>query len=43
MSTRKQIFLSLGIPYRLNDIMERGRLVNPQNYIGTLGIKGTFF
>jgi hypothetical protein len=37
------IFLSLGIPYRLNDIVSRGRLVNPQNYIGTLGIKGTFF
>jgi hypothetical protein len=37
------IFLSLGVPYRLNDIVTRGRLVNPQNYVGTVGIKGTFF
>jgi hypothetical protein len=36
------IFLGFGIPYKLNDIMSRGRLVDPQNYIGTLGIKGTF-
>jgi hypothetical protein len=37
------IFLSLGVPYVLNDIVSRGRLVDPQNYIGTVGIKGTFF
>ncbi len=37
------IFLSVGIPYKLNDIMARARLVDPQNYIGTVGIKGTFF
>ncbi len=37
------IFLSLGVPYRLNDIFARGRLVDPQNYIGTVGIRGTFF
>lgn len=37
------VFLSLGIPYRLNDIVARGRLVDPQNYIGSLGIRGTFF
>lgn len=37
------IFLSLGVPYVLNQIAERGRLVNPQNYVGTVGIKGTFF
>ncbi len=37
------IFLSLGIPYKLNDIVDRGRLVNPQNYVGTVGVKGTFF
>jgi hypothetical protein len=37
------IFLSVGLPYVLNDILERGRLVNPQNYIATVGIKGTFF
>ena len=37
------IFLSLGIPYKLNDIAARGRLVDPQNYIGTVGIRGTFF
>lgn len=37
------IFLSLGVPYKLNDIVSRGRLVDPQNYIGTVGIKGTFF
>jgi hypothetical protein len=37
------IFLSFGLPYVLNDIIDRGRLVAPQNYIGTVGIKGTFF
>lgn len=37
------VFLSLGIPYKLNDIMARGRLVDPQNYIATMGIRGTFF
>ncbi|HKP96040.1 MAG TPA: hypothetical protein VJ385_09815 [Fibrobacteria bacterium] len=37
------VFLSLGLPYVLNDIVERGRLVDPQNYVGTVGIKGTFF
>lgn len=37
------IFLSLGIPWVLNDIMDRGRLVDPQNYVGTVGIRGTFF
>jgi hypothetical protein len=37
------IFLSLGVPYKLNDIVSRGRLVDPQNYIGTVGIRGTFF
>jgi len=37
------IFLSLGVPWVLNEIMERGRLVDPQNYVGTVGIKGTFF
>jgi hypothetical protein len=37
------IFLSLGVPYVLNQIIDRGRLVNPQNYVGTVGIKGTFF
>ncbi|MDB5105919.1 MAG: hypothetical protein JWP91_3608 [Fibrobacteres bacterium] len=37
------IFLSLGVPYVLNDIFARGRLVDPQNYVGTVGIKGTFF
>ncbi len=36
------IFLSLGVPYKLNDILARGRLVDPQNYIGTVGIRGTF-
>ena len=37
------IFLSLGLPYVLNDIISRGRLVDPQNYVATVGIKGTFF
>jgi hypothetical protein len=37
------IFLSLGIPWRMNDIIARGRLVDPQNYVGTVGIRGTFF
>lgn len=37
------VFLSIGVPYKLNDIMTRGRLVNPMNYVGTLGIRGTFF
>jgi hypothetical protein len=37
------IFLSLGIPWVLNDIAARGRLVDPQNYVGTVGIRGTFF
>lgn len=37
------IFLSFGLPYVLNDIIERGRLVSPQNYVGTIGVKGTFF
>ncbi|MDB5051046.1 MAG: hypothetical protein JWO30_4117 [Fibrobacteres bacterium] len=37
------IFLSVGLPYVLNDIVERGRLVDPQNYVATVGIKGTFF
>lgn len=37
------VFLSVGIPWRLNDMVERGRLVNPINYIGTLGVKGSFF
>lgn len=37
------IFLSIGVPYRLNDVIARARLVDPQNYIGTIGIKGTFF
>jgi hypothetical protein len=37
------IFLSLGVPYALNQMIDRGRLVNPQNYVGTVGIKGTFF
>ncbi len=37
------IFLAFGIPYKLNDIVARGRLVYPQNYVGTIGIKGTFF
>jgi hypothetical protein len=37
------VFISLGIPYRINDMIERGRLVNPQNYVGTVGIRGTFF
>jgi|GEM_PF-1180644 len=36
------VFLSIGIPYRLNDMVNRGRLVNPTNYIGTVGVKGTF-
>ena len=29
--------------YVLNQIAARGRLVAPQNYIGTVGIRGTFF
>lgn len=37
------VFLSVGVPWRLNDIADRGRLVNPMNYIGTLGVKGSFF
>jgi hypothetical protein len=37
------IFLSVGLPYVLNDVIDRGRLVDPQNYVATLGIKGTFF
>ncbi len=37
------IFISLGVPYVLNNIIERGRLVDPQNYVGTVGIRGTFF
>jgi hypothetical protein len=37
------IFLSLGLPYKLNDVVARGRLVNPQNYVATVGVKGTFF
>lgn len=37
------IFLSFGMPYVLNDIVSRGRLVSPQNYVGTIGVKGTFF
>lgn len=36
------VFLSLGIPYRINDMIDRGRLVDPQNYVGTVGIRGTF-
>lgn len=37
------VFLSFGLPYVINDIIDRGRLVAPQNYVGTVGIKGTFF
>ena len=37
------VFISLGVPYVLNDMIDRGRLVDPQNYIGTIGIRGTFF
>lgn len=37
------IFLSVGLPYVLNQIIDRGRLVDPQNYIATVGIRGTFF
>ena len=37
------IFLSVGLPYVLNQIADRGRLVSPQNYVGTVGIRGTFF
>lgn len=37
------VFLSVGIPWRLNDVLERGRWVYPMNYIGTLGVKGSFF
>jgi hypothetical protein len=36
------IFFGLGIPYKLNDVMDRGRLVEPQNYIATVGLRGTF-
>lgn len=37
------VFLSLGVPWALNEVWDRGRLVEPKNYIGTLGVKGTFF
>jgi hypothetical protein len=37
------VFLSVGVPWRLTEIADRGRLVNPMNYVGTLGVKGTFF
>ncbi len=37
------VFLSVGIPWRLNDIVDRGRLTEPMQYIGTLGVKGSFF
>jgi hypothetical protein len=37
------VFLSVGLPYKLNDVVGRGRLVDPQNYIATVGVKGTFF
>jgi hypothetical protein len=37
------VFLSVGVPWRLNDIADRGRLTEPMNYIGTLGVKGSFF
>ena len=37
------LFLSLGVPYRLNDVVVRGRLVDPQNYVMTVGMRGTFF
>jgi hypothetical protein len=37
------IYIGVGVPYKLNDIVARGRLVDPQNYVGTVGIRGTFF
>jgi hypothetical protein len=37
------IFLSVGVPWRLAEIADRGRLVSPMNYVGTLGLRGTFF
>jgi hypothetical protein len=40
---RFPVFFAVGIPWVLNDVAERGRLVNPQNYVGTVGFRGTFF
>ncbi|MDQ3003044.1 MAG: hypothetical protein M3Y08_17500 [Fibrobacterota bacterium] len=37
------IYIGVGVPYKLNDMVTRGRLVDPQNYVGTVGIRGTFF
>jgi hypothetical protein len=40
---RFPIFFAVGVPWVLNDIADRGRLVNPQSYVGTVGFRGTFF
>ena len=37
------VFLAVGIPWALDDVLDRGRWVNPQNYVGTVGLRGTFF
>ncbi len=37
------VFLAVGIPWSLNQISNRGRWVTPQNYVGTVGLRGTFF
>lgn len=36
------LFFAVGIPWAIEDIIDRGKLVEPQNYVGTVGIKGTF-
>ncbi len=35
-------FIAFGLPWRLQDVINRKRLVDPQNYVGTVGFKGTF-
>lgn len=40
---RFPVFVAVGVPWVLNDVVDRGRLVNPQNYVGTVGFRGTFF
>jgi hypothetical protein len=40
---RFPVFVAVGAPWSLNQVADRGRLVNPQSYVGTVGFRGTFF
>ncbi len=36
-------FIAFGIPWSLNQMSDRGRFTAPMNYLGTVGVRGTFF